>query len=102
MIALIVAKLCLKFVTLMEVNIMDFNSFPFKLSGIKVDYICPKCNHKFEAPIEAVLQFEQEDEWNGLPISTPPYTICSKCNFNKCVPVDYMSARGYHHKYTEK
>ena len=42
------------------------------------------------APIEAVLEFEQEDEWNGLPISTPPYTICSKCNFDKCVPIDYI------------
>ena len=50
----------------------DFNSFPFKLSGKTVDYICPKCKYKFEAPIEAVLEFEQEDEWNGLPISTPP------------------------------
>ena len=54
----------------------DFNSFPFKLSGKTVDYICPKCKYKFEAPIEAVLQFEQEDEWNGLPASIPPYTIC--------------------------
>ena len=53
----------------------DFNSFPFALSGKTVDYICPKCKYKFEAPIEAVLEFEQEDEWNGLPISTPPYTI---------------------------
>ena len=35
--------------------------------------------NKFDAPIEAVLEFEQEDQWNGLPISTPPYTICSKC-----------------------
>lgn len=69
----------------------NFNSFPFKLSGITVDYICPKCKYKFTAPIEAVLQFEQEDEWNGLPISTPPYTICSKCNFDKCVPIDYKS-----------
>ena len=77
----------------------DFNSFPFKLSGKTVHYIYPKCNFEFEAPIEAVLQFEQEDEWNRLPISTPPYTICSKCKFDKCVPVDYKSARGYHHKY---
>ena len=23
---------------------------------------CPKCKYKFEAPIEAVLKFEQEDE----------------------------------------
>ena len=55
----------------------DFNSFPFQLSGKTVAYICPKCKFKFDAPIEAVLEFEQEDEWNGLPISTPPYTICS-------------------------
>ena len=55
----------------------DFNSFPFKLSGKTVAYICPKCKYKFDAPIEAVLEFEQEDEWNGLPISTPPYTICA-------------------------
>ena len=53
----------------------DFNSFPFALSGKTVKYICPKCKYKFEAPIEAVLEFEQEDAWNGLPISTPPYTI---------------------------
>ena len=77
----------------------DFNSFPFQLSGKTVDYICPKCKYKFVAPIEAVLQFEQEDEWNGLPISTPPYTICPKCQHNKCVPLDYKSKRGYHHKY---
>ena len=55
----------------------------------------------FEAPIEAVLEFEQEDEWNGLPISTPPYIICSKCNFDKCVPIDYQSSRGYHHIYKD-
>ena len=39
----------------------DFDSFPIKLSGITVDYICPKCKNKFKAPIEAVLEFEQED-----------------------------------------
>ena len=81
---------------------IDFNSFPFNLSGETVSYICPKCNYKFEAPIEAVLQFEQEDEWNGLPISTPPYIICSKCKFDKCVPIDYKSSRGFHHKYNDK
>ena len=87
----------------MEIDfIFDFGSFPIKLSCITVDYICPKCKNKFKAPIEAVLEFEQEDEWNGLPISTPPYIICSKCNFNKCVPIDYVSKRGYHHKYIEK
>ena len=79
----------------------DFDNFPIKLSGKTVNYICPKCKYKFEAPIEAVLEFEQEDEWNGLPISTPPYTICGKCNFYKCVPLDYHSKRGYHHVYKE-
>ncbi len=44
----------------------DFDSFPFKLSGKTVSYICPKCKYKFDAPIEAVLEFEQEDERNGL------------------------------------
>lgn len=24
-------------------------------------FCCPKCKHKFEAPIEAVHEFEQED-----------------------------------------
>ena len=80
----------------------DFNSFPFKLSGKTVDYICPKCKYKFEAPIEAVLQFEQEDEWNGLPASTPPYTICNKCRNNNCLPINYKSKRGFHHIYKEK
>ena len=40
----------------------DFDNFPIKLSGKTVNYICPKCKHKFQAPIEAVLEFEQEDE----------------------------------------
>ena len=79
----------------------DFDNFPIKLSGKTVNYICPKCKYKFEAPIEAVLEFEQEDEWNGLPISTPPYIICEKCNYDKCVPLDYHSKRGYHHVYKE-
>ena len=57
--------------------------------------------YEFEAPIEAVLEFEEEDEWNGLPISTPPYTICAKCRYDKCVPLDYKSKRGYHHKYNK-
>ena len=72
-----------------------------EVNGLPPHYFCPKCKFKFEAPIEAVLEFEQEDEWNGLPISTPPYTICSKCNFDKCVPIDYKSSRGYHHKYNK-
>lgn len=79
----------------------DFNFFPFMLSGKTVDYICPKCKYIFEAPIEAVLQFDQEDEWNGLPISTPSYIICSKCNFDKYVPIHYKSSRCYHHKYNK-
>ncbi len=53
-------------------------------------------------PIEAVLEFEEDDEWNGLPIETPPYTICAKCEYDKCVPIDYKSKRGYHHIYKEK
>ena len=85
----------------MDIEKFNFNTFPMKLSGKVVVYICPKCKHKFEAPIEAVLEFEQEDEWNNLPISTPPYTTCSKCNYVKCVPMDYKCKRGYHHKYIE-
>ena len=84
-----------------RLNIFDFNYFPFQLSGKTVDYICPKCKFKYKALIEAVLQFEQEDKWNNLPISTPPYTICSKCNFDKCVPIDNKPSRGYHHKYNK-
>ena len=84
-----------------EFEPFDFSSYPFKLSGKTVNYICPKCKHKFQVPIEAVLEFEQDDELNGLSISTPPYTICSKCSFNKCVPVDYKSRRGFHHIYKE-
>ena len=69
----------------------DFENFPIKLSGKTVKYICPKCKYKFE----------EEDEWNGLPISTPPYIICAKCKYNKCVPIDYKSKRGFHHIYKE-
>ena len=79
-----------------------FENFPFQLNGKTVKYIRPKCKYKFEASIEAVLEFEQEDEWNGLPISTPPYTIYAKCKHNKCVPIDYKSKRGFHHIYKEK
>ena len=39
----------------------DFESFPIKLSEKVVNYICPKCKYKFEAFIEAVLEFEEED-----------------------------------------
>lgn len=45
-----------------EDKMFNFNSFPFKLSEETVDYICPKCKYKFVAPIETVLEFEQEDE----------------------------------------
>lgn len=58
-------------------------------------------NIYFQAPIEAVEEFEQDGELSGLPISTPPYTICSQCNYDKCVPLDYKSKRGYHHIYKE-
>lgn len=79
----------------------DFDSFQFKLIGKTVDYICPKCKYTFETPTETVYEFEQEDEQNGLPISTPPYTICSECQYDKCVTIDYKSSRGYHHVYKE-
>ena len=39
-----------------------FNSFHFKLSKKTVNYICPKRKYKFDAPIEAVLHFEQKDK----------------------------------------
>ena len=79
----------------------DFDNFPIKLSEKTVNYICPKCKYKFEAPIEAVLEFEQEDKWKGLPISIPPYIICEKCKYDKCVPLDYHYKRRYHHIYKE-
>ena len=50
----------------------DFTTIPIPLSGKVVNYICTKCKQKFEAPIEAIHEFEQEDEFNGLPVSTPP------------------------------
>ena len=28
--------------------------------------------------------------------------ICAKCEYDKCVPLDYKSKRGYHHIYKEK
>ena len=75
----------------------DFENFPIKLSEI-----CPKFKYEFEAPIEAVLEFEEDDEWNGLPILTPPYTtICAKCRYDKCAPLNYKSKRSYHHKYNK-
>lgn len=53
----------------------------------RVPYSCPKCKYKFEAPIEAVLELEEDDEWNRLSISTPPYTICLKFSYNECIPI---------------
>ena len=79
----------------------DFDNFPIKLSGKTVNYICPKCKYKFEAPIKAVLEFEQGDEWNGLPISIHPYIISKKCRYDKCIPLDYHFKRWYHHIYKE-
>lgn len=46
-------------------------------------------------------QLLKYEVWNGLPISTPPYTICAKCNYDKCVPIDYVSKRGFHHVYKD-
>ena len=77
-----------------------FNSFPIKFSGKAINYICQKCKYKFEAPIKEKHEFE-EDEWSGLTISIPRYTIYSKCNYDKCVPIDYKSKRGFHHMYKE-
>ncbi len=47
-----------------EFEKFDFENYPIKLSGKTVNYICPKCKYKFQVPIEAILEFEQEDEWN--------------------------------------
>ena len=67
-----------------------------------VPCISLKSKYKIELPIEAVLKFEEDDEWSVLPIETPPHTICAKCEYDKCVPIDYKSKRGYHHIYKEK
>lgn len=70
------------------------------IKDFNIDHlICPKCKVEFETPLEMVLEFEQEYAFNGLPISTLPYTICPKCQHNKYVPLDYKSKRGYHNKY---
>lgn len=79
----------------------DFSSFPVPLSGKVVNYICPKCKEEFEAPTHSVLEFEQEDELNELSISTPPYAVCPTYNHDKCVPIDYKSKKGFHHRYKE-
>ena len=65
--------------------------------GVRTTYECSGIMFKYEGN-----EFEQEDEWNGLPISTPPYTICAKCNHNKYLPIDYKSKKGFHHVYKEK
>lgn len=49
--------------------------------------VYPKCKIDFEAPLEMILEFEEEDAFNGLPISTPI--------------LDYKSKRCFHHKYHE-
>ena len=71
----------------------DFSTIPIPLSGKVVEYICPKCKVEFEAPLEMVLEFEQEDAFNGLPVSTPPYTICPKCKYNKCLHIANFDIR---------
>lgn len=43
----------------------DFSTIPIPLSGKIVEYICPKCKVEFEAPIEMVEEFEQEDMLNN-------------------------------------
>ena len=79
----------------------DFSTIPIPLSGKVVNYMCPKCKVEFEAPIEMAEEFEMDDMLHNLPVSTPPYTTCPKCAHDKCVPLDYKSKRGYHHKYKE-
>ena len=78
-----------------------FKFFPLKRIRKTINNSCSKCKYKFEAPIEAVHEFEEDDIFNGLPESTPPYIICAKCNYQKCVPIDYISTRGYHHIYKD-
>lgn len=41
-----------------------FENFLFQLSKKTVKYICPKYKNKFEVPIEDILEFEEENEWN--------------------------------------
>ena len=80
----------------------DFDSWPMPLSGKIVMYICPKCKYKIEVPIEAAKEWEEEDMWNGLDKSIPPYGECTNCNYKKTVPIDYVGTRGYHYIYKEK
>lgn len=80
----------------------DFKSWPMPLSGKIVMYICPKCKYKIEVPVEAAEEWEEEDMWNGKDKSIPPYGVCTNCNYNKTVPIDYIGTRGYHYIYKEK
>ena len=77
------------------------DDYPFELSGKTVDYICPKCKHELKAPIETVLEFEEEDMFNNLPINTPPYVECPNCRKLCMIPKYYKSMRGYLFEYKE-
>jgi len=85
----------------MSIIKFDFDSIPFPLSKEVVIYICPICKSKFEVPIEMIHEFELDDQFNGLPVSTPPFSHCPSCSFTKSVPFDYHSKRGFHHIYKE-
>lgn len=80
----------------------DFDNWPMPLSKKIVMYVCPKCKCKIEVPIEAVQEWEEEDMWNGKNKSIPPYGVCTNCDYNKTVPIDYVGMRGYHYIYKEK
>ena len=56
-----------------DIYMFDFDNFPIKLSGKTVDYICPKCKYKFEAPIEAVLELNKK--MNGMVYLLVPHLI---------------------------
>lgn len=45
-----------------KVLTFDFDKFPIKLSRKTVDYSCPICKYKFQAPIEDVLELEIDNE----------------------------------------
>ncbi len=66
-------------------DITDYPKHPFKINN-DLNYDELKENVKENGILVPAIvrkkedeKFEMEDEWNGLPISTPPYTICSKC-----------------------
>lgn len=61
----------------------DFSTIPIPLSHKVIIYICPKCKEEYEVPIEMVLEFEQEDMFNGLPISTPHILYALNVNIIK-------------------